>query len=55
MPEFIVTATQITNYNMAVEADSPEQAMTIAEENYDGWFDTGGEFTIDYAEEYKGE
>ena len=51
MGTYLVTATEIRNYVMEdIEADSPEQAMDIAERAIDGWHETGSEFTVDYAE-----
>jgi hypothetical protein len=49
MAKYLITATEIVNREMYVEADSQEQAMDIAERAIDGWHETGNEFTVDYA------
>lgn len=51
MNRYLITATQVTNYELEVEADTPEQAMDFAEQAIDGWHETGSEFTVDYADE----
>ena len=49
MATYLITATEIVNREMYVEADSHEQAMDTAERAIDGWHETGNEFTVDYA------
>jgi hypothetical protein len=55
MATWIVTATQITNYELEVEADTYDEAIAEAERTSDYAFDelmeVGHEFTVDDAEE----
>lgn len=52
---WLITATQITNYELEVEADSYDEAIAEAqrtsEQAFDEFFEAGYEFTIDDAEE----
>ena len=49
MAKYIMNATEIVNYEVIVEADNEQSAYEIAEAMIDGWHQTGGEFTVDYA------
>jgi len=55
MNKYLVTATQIINYELEVEAENEEAAMEEAERVSDYHFDelceVGREFTVDEAEE----
>jgi hypothetical protein len=52
MAKYEITATRIVNYTTTVEANDPDNAVEIAREMSMDEFDvTGGEFTIDYADE----
>lgn len=53
MTKYLITATEIKNYYLVVEAEDKDDAMLIAERDYEmSDFDhVGGEFTIDYADE----
>ena len=55
MNKYLVTATQIINYELEVEAESEEAAIEVAEkvsnETFDEFMDVGYEFTVDEAEE----
>lgn len=49
MTKFMVTATQIINYEISVEAESIDQAHRIAEAlTPEDFYTTGGEFGVDY-------
>ena len=55
MNKYLVTATQIINYELEVEAESEEAAIEVAEkvsnETFDEFMEVGYEFTVDEAEE----
>lgn len=55
MNKYLVTATQVVNYELEVEAESEEAAIEVAEkvsnEAFDEFIEVGYEFTVDEAEE----
>ena len=55
MATWRITATQITNYELEVEADTREEAIAEAHRTsdyaFDEFYQVGYEFTIDYADE----
>jgi len=53
MNKWLITATEIKNYYLVVEADDKDDALDIARNAEMSDFDqVGGEFTIDYADPY---
>jgi len=54
MAKYEITATQIENYTLTVEANSEDEAIAYAETlDIDDFSASGCEFTIDYAQEIK--
>ena len=55
MNKYLVTATQVINYEIEIEAQSEEAAIEeaeiVSEKNLDEFIEVGFEFTIDEAEE----
>lgn len=55
MNKYLVTATQIINYEIEIEAETEEAAIQVAEkvsnETFDEFMEVGYEFTVDEAEE----